>query len=38
MPYGEVIYPAPQHQFDQLYDPIHRLRLESPEHFLELAQ
>jgi len=38
MSYGEVIHPATQYRIDQLYDPIHRLRLESPKHVLELAQ
>jgi len=36
--HGEVIHPAPQYRIDQSYDPIHRLRLESPKHILELAQ
>ncbi|MCY1354138.1 hypothetical protein D9M68_491500 [compost metagenome] len=38
VPNGEVIHPAPQHRVDQLYHPIHRLRLVSPEYLLELAQ
>src|SRR5579863_6236221 len=35
---SKVIHPAPKYRVDQLYNSTHRLRLESPEDFLELAQ